>query len=292
MSSIREIDLIPSDVVCDLRSIAERMIAADYFQYYFQRMEWEALNTKIGTRMCATKMCVRVLFAREKRLFEHIFEGLGTATNDACFMETVKGLAVQLFNFVEAITISRCAPEKLFKILDLHDTFYDLLPDINTVFDGKSAESIRVQVMEILSRLAEAARGMINEFENAVVRVPVTLNGDLKNQFVEPNVGFGTVCKQHALSADIIIHLYYYFVRLMGQKASHVALECTLQSHLNMENQHKSRQYRLHLNFKKISTKEETVNHPPNSVIKADWVKLYQKFASEEFQNELLNEVG
>lgn len=28
-----------------------------------------------------------------------------------------------------------------------------------------------------------------------VVGVPVTLNGDLKNQFVEANVGFDTVCK-------------------------------------------------------------------------------------------------
>jgi hypothetical protein len=28
-----------------------------------------------------------------------------------------------------------------------------------------------------------------------VVGVPVTLNGDLKNQFVETNVGFDTICK-------------------------------------------------------------------------------------------------
>lgn len=28
-----------------------------------------------------------------------------------------------------------------------------------------------------------------------VVGVPVTMNGDLKNQFVEANVGFDTVCK-------------------------------------------------------------------------------------------------
>ncbi|XP_024990236.1 pyrophosphate--fructose 6-phosphate 1-phosphotransferase subunit alpha-like [Cynara cardunculus var. scolymus] len=73
-----------------------------------------------------------------------------------------------------------------------------------------------------------------------VVGVPVTLNGDLKNQFVEANVGFDTVCKvdsqlisnlcTDALSAE----KYYYFVRLMGQKTSHVALECTLQSHPNM----------------------------------------------------------
>lgn len=28
-----------------------------------------------------------------------------------------------------------------------------------------------------------------------VIGVPVTLNGDLKNQFVETNVGFDTICK-------------------------------------------------------------------------------------------------
>lgn len=28
-----------------------------------------------------------------------------------------------------------------------------------------------------------------------VVGVPVTINGDLKNQFVEANVGFDTTCK-------------------------------------------------------------------------------------------------
>ncbi|KAI3790262.1 hypothetical protein L2E82_03180 [Cichorium intybus] len=73
-----------------------------------------------------------------------------------------------------------------------------------------------------------------------VVGVPVTFNGDLKNQFVQPNVGFDTICKvnsqlisnvcTYALSAE----KYYYFIRLMGRKASHVALECTLQSHPNM----------------------------------------------------------
>eukprot|EP00249_Psilotum_nudum_P007540 c20642_g1_i1 orf=334-2157(-) len=73
-----------------------------------------------------------------------------------------------------------------------------------------------------------------------VVGVPVTLNGDLKNQFVETDVGFDTICKVNsqlisnictdALSAE----KYYYFIRLMGRKASHVALECALQSHPNL----------------------------------------------------------
>lgn len=201
MSSIREIELIPIDRINDLRSIAERMIAAGYFrecvQVYggvrksavdasfkklgveklsigdIQRLEWEALNAKIGKWIRAAKICVRVLFASEKRLCEQIFEDLGTtAVDDACFMETVKGPAIQLFNFAEAISISRRSPEKLFKILDLHDAFLDLLPDIEGVFYFTSAESIRVQASEILSRLAEAARGMLSEFENAVLREP------------------------------------------------------------------------------------------------------------------------
>ena len=35
-----------------------------------------------------------------------------------------------------------------------------------------------------------------------MVGVPVTLNGDLKNQFVEANVGFDTICKVLATDFD------------------------------------------------------------------------------------------
>ncbi|KAI3463211.1 hypothetical protein Pfo_019874 [Paulownia fortunei] len=199
-SSIREVDLMPSDAVYDLRCIAERMIAAGYLreciQVYasvrksavdaslkklnveklsigdIQRLEWETLETKIRRWIRAAKICVRVLFASERRLCEEILEGLGNSADDACFMETIKGPAIQLFNFAEAISISKRSPEKLFKILDLHDALCDLLPDIETVFESKSSESIRVQSVEILSRLAEAARGILSEFENAVLREP------------------------------------------------------------------------------------------------------------------------
>ncbi|KAK9923782.1 hypothetical protein M0R45_032182 [Rubus argutus] len=199
-SSIRELDLIPSEAVIDLRNIAERMIAAGYLreciQVYgsvrksavdssfrrlgieklsigdVQRLEWEQLEDKIRRWIRAAKACIRIVFASEKKLCEQIFQGIGTAIDDACFMETVKGPAIQLFNFAEAISISRRSPEKLFKILDLHDALLDLIPDIDSVFESKSSESIRIQAAEILSRLAEAARGILSEFENAVLREP------------------------------------------------------------------------------------------------------------------------
>ncbi|GLU14221.1 hypothetical protein SLE2022_308040 [Rubroshorea leprosula] len=199
-SSIREMDLMPPEAICDLHAIAMRMISAGYWreciQVYgsvrksavdssfrklgieklsigdIQRLAWEALEGKIRRWIRAARVCVRILFPSEKRLCEQIFVGVGTSIDDACFMETVKGPAVQLFNFAEAISISRRLPEKLFKILDVHDALMDLQPDIEVVFDSKSSDSIRVQAAEILSRLAEAVRGTLSEFENAVLREP------------------------------------------------------------------------------------------------------------------------
>ncbi|CAN1248639.1 Exocyst complex component EXO70B1 [Linum perenne] len=154
-----------------------------------QRLEWDALESKIRRWIRAAKVCVRILFVSEKKLCEQIFEGVGSSVDDACFVETVKGPAVLLFNFAEAVSISRRSHEKMFKILDLHDALVDLMPDIESVFGSKSADSIRVQAAEILSRLAEAARGILSEFENAVLRepskVPVPGGQDQEMEFAE-----------------------------------------------------------------------------------------------------------
>lgn len=200
-TSIREIDLVPSDAISDLRSIADRMIAAGYLreciQVYgsvrksvvdagfrqlgiekltigdVQRLEWDALEKKIRRWIRAARIGVRILFASEKLVCKRIFDGLGDDdAGDACFMEAVKGAAIQLFNFAEAVSISRRSPEKLFKILDLHDALSDLLQDVDFVFRSGSSESVRAQAAEILSRLAEAARGILSEFENMVQRDP------------------------------------------------------------------------------------------------------------------------
>lgn len=199
-SSIREMDLISPEAVSDLRSIVQRMVAAGYsrecIQVYgtvrksametifkqlgivkisigdVQRLEWEVVEGKIRKWIRAAKVCIRVVFSSEKRLCEQLFDGICTAMDETCFMETVKASALRLFTFPEAISISRRSPEKLFKILDLHDALTDMLPDIEAIFDSDSSDAIRVQAIEIQSRLAEAARGILSEFENAVLREP------------------------------------------------------------------------------------------------------------------------
>lgn len=72
-----------------------------------------------------------------------------------------------------------------------------------------------------------------------VVGVPKTIDGDLKNQHIEISFGFDTATKVYsevignierdALSAG----KYYFFVKLMGRSASHIALECALKTRPN-----------------------------------------------------------
>ncbi len=73
-----------------------------------------------------------------------------------------------------------------------------------------------------------------------VVGCPKTIDGDLKNEMIEASFGFDTACKVYselignimrdALSAK----KYWHFIRLMGRSASHITLECALQTHPNI----------------------------------------------------------
>ncbi len=73
-----------------------------------------------------------------------------------------------------------------------------------------------------------------------VIGCPKTIDGDLKNEFVETSFGFDTACKVYseligniARDADSA-KKYWHFIRLMGRTASHITLECALQTHPNI----------------------------------------------------------
>lgn len=76
--------------------------------------------------------------------------------------------------------------------------------------------------------------------KTVVVGVPKTIDGDLKNEFIEVSFGFDTACKIYSeiigniLKDNLSAKKYYYFIKLMGRSASHVTLECALQTHVNL----------------------------------------------------------
>lgn len=78
-----------------------------------------------------------------------------------------------------------------------------------------------------------------HDCQTKVIGVPKTIDGDLKSEHVEISFGCDTACKTYsAIIGDIArdcisAKKYYYFVKLMGRSASHIALECALQTHAN-----------------------------------------------------------
>ena len=79
--------------------------------------------------------------------------------------------------------------------------------------------------------------------QNAGVQVigcPKTIDGDLKNEMIETSFGFDTATKVYS---EVIgnnqrdcnsAKKYWHFIKLMGRSASHIALECALQTQPNV----------------------------------------------------------
>ena len=72
-----------------------------------------------------------------------------------------------------------------------------------------------------------------------VIGCPKTIDGDLKNEWIEVSFGFDTATKVYSeLIGNIMrdansARKYWHFIKLMGRSASHIALECALQTHPN-----------------------------------------------------------
>jgi diphosphate--fructose-6-phosphate 1-phosphotransferase len=73
-----------------------------------------------------------------------------------------------------------------------------------------------------------------------VVGVPKTIDGDLRSQDIEMSFGFDSACKTYAelignIAKDALsAKKYYHFIKLMGRSASHITLECALQTQPNL----------------------------------------------------------
>ncbi|KAJ8470252.1 hypothetical protein OPV22_024595 [Ensete ventricosum] len=73
-----------------------------------------------------------------------------------------------------------------------------------------------------------------------VIGCPKTIDGDLKCKEVPASFGFDTACKIYSeMIGNVMTDArstgkYYHFVRLMGRAASHITLECALQTHSNI----------------------------------------------------------
>lgn len=79
-----------------------------------------------------------------------------------------------------------------------------------------------------------------NDIPINVIGCPKTIDGDLKNEYIETSFGFDTACRVYS---ELIGNIqrdansakkYWHFIKLMGRSASHITLECALQTQPNI----------------------------------------------------------
>ncbi|KAL0319454.1 UNVERIFIED_CONTAM: Exocyst complex component EXO70B1 [Sesamum angustifolium] len=188
-----------ADVVMYLRNIAERMnsggrlgecvkvyksLRISFLQSQLKRLRFEELSRGCSTKRCewdmlkvkmelwiqVSKICVKILFQREKQLCEQIFEGLGdNAVKDECFMGTVHVFAVDLFTFAKEMSMSNQPYDRMETILGVYDVFAWVLPSVDALFKSVRGEEIRNICAETLSRIENDVGRMLHDFEDTVL---------------------------------------------------------------------------------------------------------------------------
>lgn len=187
--------LIPPRVLPLLHDLAQQMILAGHQQQLFriyrdtrasvleqslrklgverlskddvQKMQWEALEAKIGNWIHYMRIAVKLLFAGERKICDQIFDG-ADSLQDQCFADVTSNSVSVLLSFGEAIAKSKRSPEKLFVLLDMYEIMRELQSEIETLFGSKACVEMRESALNLTTRLAETAQETFVDFEEAV----------------------------------------------------------------------------------------------------------------------------
>uniref|UniRef100_A0A0D3HRN9 Exocyst subunit Exo70 family protein n=1 Tax=Oryza barthii TaxID=65489 RepID=A0A0D3HRN9_9ORYZ len=169
-----------------------------------QRMQWEALEAKIGNwtqfmRIAANRLCfnqVKLLLAGERRICDQVFDGINF-NKDQCFAELAGSSVLTLLSFGDAVAKSKRSPEKLFVLLDMYEVMHELQPEVEEIFEGRFCSEMREAALGLTRRLAQTAQETFADFEEAVEK-------DTSKTIVQD----GTV---HPLTSYVINYVKFLF---------------------------------------------------------------------------------
>ncbi|MQM08434.1 hypothetical protein Taro_041288 [Colocasia esculenta] len=196
--SIGEVDCASAVAVADLRVIAECMVSSGYGKecvkvyklvrrsivdegvyklgfekpslVHVQKFDWDVLDVRIRSWLAASKAAVRTLFSGERALCDQVF-AFSSSISESCFAEIAMEPAMQLLRFPELVASKKkTTPERIFRILDMYDCISELWPDLESTFSFQSTAAVRSQAASSLTKLGEAVRSSLVEFESAMQR--------------------------------------------------------------------------------------------------------------------------
>ncbi|XP_047313535.1 exocyst complex component EXO70H1-like [Impatiens glandulifera] len=133
-----------------------------------QKMDWDAIEQHIKIWLKAVKIAVQTIFNGERFLCDTVFFSAPLIA-ESSFAEVCRESAMNLFIFPEhVVKYKKLSPEKIFRLLDMYDSIHNLWPEINFIFSIKSVSIVKSQCETSVTRLREAIRLMLGEFEAAI----------------------------------------------------------------------------------------------------------------------------
>ncbi|KAM2656435.1 hypothetical protein EV1_011936 [Malus domestica] len=132
-----------------------------------QKMQWESLEREIATWISVVKLCSSVLLSGERKLCDAVFSS-HKSLSESLFCNLIRAVAIQLFNFADAVVLTKRSPEKLFKMLDMYETLRDLVPAIRNSYPEEIGKELVTEAEAARNRLGEAAVSIFCDLENSI----------------------------------------------------------------------------------------------------------------------------
>ncbi|WVZ92023.1 hypothetical protein U9M48_038121 [Paspalum notatum var. saurae] len=132
------------------------------------RMEWSVLDQKMRRWCHAVRAVVQTFLADERRLCDEVF-GSDEELGRECFADVARGCVLQLLGFADAVAVSACATEKLYRTLGMYEALTDVQAEVEALFSGDAVrEFFAREVSSTVEQLGAAVRHTIEEFGHVI----------------------------------------------------------------------------------------------------------------------------
>ncbi|GLT88952.1 hypothetical protein SLE2022_069590 [Rubroshorea leprosula] len=193
--SITEVERVSALAMADLKAIADCMISSGYGkecveiykmirkgivdeglyllgikQYkssQIHKMNWEVLEHMTKTWQNAVKIAVKTLFPGEKVLCDRVFSASKTI-RECCFVDLTREGAMNLFTFPELVSKYKKSPERIFRLMELHETISKLWPEIESIFSFESTSGIKLQALSSMHKLGHSVSVILTDFKSSI----------------------------------------------------------------------------------------------------------------------------
>ncbi|KAM0882580.1 hypothetical protein ACQ4PT_032194 [Festuca glaucescens] len=142
-------------------------------QATINKLTWDQIDPKMQSWLTGARKAFASVFVGERELCDRVFAGDNASVGDAVFSAVAKDQATSILALFEAaVAKAKRAPERLFRVLDVHDALTEtIIPAIVAAFGDKSEVTARAVTLSV-TKVADAARGMVASFEAAIEKEP------------------------------------------------------------------------------------------------------------------------